>query len=451
VPVPPTQVDQLPPHLKDGKPEHVLRIIRHDLAERAIEPQEGALDYVVGLLPPPNTRSPCEHAVGEWRAAMTVEELTTTSTGRPVSTGDQLADRQPGNAAPARVPQRRAFTLVELLVVIAIIATLVGMLLPAVQSAREAARRISCMNNQKQLGLSIHGYHDAHRVFPTGVGFTRELTDCAPATGRYLWTFRVMPYLELSSLAEMISPNSWNGGLPQGDNGQTNRAFQTEVPAFQCPSDTHDRETLVGSFVWRDQTRSNYAGCFSPHGFQVEPEANERCLINGSMNGGQKTTANPSVLSNSPLTTRPGRAIFNFFGVSRSIAKVTDGTSHTVMLSEVVSDSDSSDQTHDYRGTWWVDQGVGYSHWRTPNNPQPDRMGDAPGTADYTSTKPGLPPIRKGPGGWGGWMTAARSRHPGGVLAANADGSVRFVDETITSDVWTALGSMDGGEGGAGN
>lgn len=392
-----------------------------------------------------------ERVAGEWRAAMTVEELATPNTGRPVSTGVHLADRQPENAPPARGPQRRGFTLVELLVVIAIIATLVGMLLPAVQSAREAARRISCMNNQKQLGLALHGYHDAQRLFPTGVGFQHEQTDCRSG-GRYLWTFRVMPFLELSSLAEMISPGSWNGGGGnQGDGGTTTTAFQTQVPAFLCPSDTHDRETIVTNFVWRDQTRSNYVGCFSPHGFQVEPEANERCLINGSMNGGQKTTANPSVLSTSPLTTRPGRAIFNFFGVSRSIAKVTDGTSHTVMLSEVVSGSDSSDQTADYRGTWWVDQGVGYSHWRTPNNPQPDRMGDAPGTADYTSTKPGLPPIRKGPGGWGGWMTAARSRHPGGVLAANADGSVRFVDETITSDVWTALGSMDGGESGVGN
>lgn len=344
-------------------------------------------------------------------------------------------------------PERPGFTLVELLVVIAIIATLIGLLLPAVQSAREAARRISCMNNQKQVGLAIHGYHDANRVFPTGAGFTKENNGCAPGTGRYLWTFRVMPYLELSNLADMISPGSWNGGgANQGDGGATVRAFQTLIPALQCPSDSHDSETIRGGFTWLDYTRSNYVGCFSPHGFQVEPEANERYLINHSMNGGQKTTANPSVISNSPFTTRPGRAIFNFFGASRSIAKVTDGTSRTVMLSEVVSGSDLSDQTADYRGTWWLDQGVGYSHWRTPNNPQHDRMGDAPGTADYNSTKPGLPPIRTGPGGWGGWMTAARSRHPGGVVAANADGSVRFVDEMIASDVWTALGSMNGFE-----
>jgi hypothetical protein len=116
------------------------------------------------------------------------------------------------------------------------------------------------------------------------------------------------------------------------------------------------------------------------------------------------------------------------------------------MMSEVVSGSEDSDATADYRGTWWVDQGVGYSHWRTPNSPQADRMGDAPGCVDYKATKPGLPGIVTGPGGWGGLMTAARSRHPGGVVSANADGSVRFTDEMIASDVWMALGSMNGGE-----
>jgi prepilin-type processing-associated H-X9-DG protein len=132
--------------------------------------------------------------------------------------------------------------------------------------------------------------------------------------------------------------------------------------------------------------------------------------------------------------------------VKRSIASVTDGTSKTIMISEVVSGSDRSDLTLDYRGTWWVDQGVGYSHWQTPNSAQPDRMGDAPGCKTYISTKSGLPNILAGPGGWGGWMTAARSRHPGGVIAAYADASVRFIDEMIASDVWTALGSMNGGD-----
>jgi prepilin-type N-terminal cleavage/methylation domain-containing protein len=385
-----------------------------------------------------------ERIVGDWQVANAARLIDTTH-----QPGLEERRRMPRDGAlngSAKTP-RSGFTLVELLVVIAIIATLIGMLLPAVQSAREAARRISCMNNQKQVALAIHGYHDARRCFPTGVGFTQEAKGCSPGTGRYMWTFRVMPYLELSTLSEMISPQSWNGGGPnQGDDGRTTKAFQTEIPTYQCPSDTHDLESLRGPFTWVNYTRSNYVGCFSPHGFHVEPEANEPCLINHSMNGGQKTTANPTVVATSPLVAKSGRSIFNFFGVRRTIASVSDGTSKTVMMSEVISGSDWSDSTHDYRGAWWVDQGVGYSHWQTPNSPQPDRMGDAPGTGNYTSTKPGLSDIVSGPGGWGGWMTAARSRHPGGVVAANADGSVRFVNESISSDVWTALGSMNGGE-----
>ena len=382
-----------------------------------------------------------ERVVGEWMQIVDVPMLANCREAhRPQEARERLHDS--GDNA-----SQLGFTLVELLVVIAIIATLVGILLPAVQSAREAARRIACMNNQRQVSLAILAYHDGKRRFPTGVGFTQEKNGCPPATGRYLWTFRVMPYLELSTLSQLISPQSWNGcGPPQGDDGQTVRAFQTEIPTYQCPSDTHDRESIKTNFTWTDQTRSNYVACFSPHGFQVEPEANETCLINGSMNGGQKTTANPTVISTSPFVTKPGRAIFNFFGVSRSIASVTDGTSKTIMISEVVSGSDLSELTLDYRGTWWVDQGVGYSHWQTPNSAQPDRMGDAPGCVNYTSNKPGLPNILAGPGGWGGWMTAARSRHPGGVIAAYADASVRFIDEMIASNVWTALGSMNGGD-----
>jgi prepilin-type N-terminal cleavage/methylation domain-containing protein/prepilin-type processing-associated H-X9-DG protein len=341
--------------------------------------------------------------------------------------------------------RKTGFTLVELLVVIAIIAVLVGLLLPAVQSAREAARRMSCTNNQKQLGLAILTAHDSSRRFIQGAGYTAEDKGCPPATGRYVWTFRVLPFLEMGSLADMINPGTWNGAGVGGD-ANTVAAFQTTITAFQCPSDTHDRETLITNFTWDKYTRANYVACFSPHGFHMEPEANTTCLINHSMNGGQATDANPTVTSTSPLVTQPGRAIFNFFGNRRTISQVTDGTSKTVMLSEVICGSETGQSTSDFRGAWWVDQGVGYSHWRTPNNPQPDRMGNAPGSVPYRAAKPGLPDIEVGSGGWGAWMVAARSRHPGGVMATYADGSVRFVNDSIASSVWTALGSMNGGE-----
>lgn len=160
------------------------------------------------------------------------------------------------------------------------------------------------------------------------------------------------------------------------------------------------------------------------------------------MNGGQRTTLNPTVLSTSPLKTQRGRAIFNYYGNRRVMANVTDGTSMTVMTSEVIASSPGTDYV---RGTWWLDQGVAYSHWKTPNCPDPDVHGGA-GVVPTGSTKPRLPGMAAGPGGWSGQMIAARSYHPGGVNATFVDGSVRFVDESVSSDVWTGLGSMDGGE-----
>lgn len=342
--------------------------------------------------------------------------------------------------------RKTGFTLVELLVVIAIIGILVGMLLPAVQSAREAARRISCVNNQKQLGLAISLFHDANNRFPNGAGYTQESNGCPVGTGRYVWTFKVMPYLELGSLASLINPGSWNGGGPTcGGDAATLQAFQTPIPAFKCPSDTHGTVSIAASFTWVRHTQSNYAACFSPHGFQVEPEANETCLINWSMNGGQRTTANPSVLTTSPLTTLPGRAVFNFYGVSRSIKDITDGSSKTVMASEVIA-GDPSASPYDFRGLWWLDQGVGYSHWKTPNTQERDRAGEPYGASSVDSQKRGLPGLDAGPGGWGAWMNAARSRHPGIVVVVYADGSVRTVADNVSSEVWTALGSMNGNE-----
>ena len=351
----------------------------------------------------------------------------------------QSAPRNGTEHSPSpRVPGwRTGFTLIELLVVIAIIGTLVGMLLPAVQSAREAGRRISCVNKQKQIGLASLSHHDARGFFPPGHGFTQEDQGCPSATGCYMWTFRIMPYMELSDIASLISPASWNGS---GD-ANTKKAFQTKIVGFQCPSDTH---TLVSSsvFGWIDHTQGNYVGCFSPHGFAVEPEANETCLIINAMNGGQKTTLNPTVLSSSPLTTQRGRSVFNYFGNRRGMANVTDGTSMTVMASEVIAASAGTDYI---RGTWWMPQGVAYSHWKTPNCPDPD-VHSGSGVVSSGSTKPRLPGMVAGLGGWGGQMVAARSYHPGGVNATFVDGSVRFVGETIASEVWTGLGSMDGGE-----
>jgi hypothetical protein len=134
--------------------------------------------------------------------------------------------------------------------------------------------------------------------------------------------------------------------------------------------------------------------------------------------------------------------VFNFFGVERSLDNVTDGASRTIMLAErLAGNGDLSP-----RDGWWCEFGVQYSHFRPPNWPGPDRYGGN-GISVMASKKPGKHRLEPGPGGWPGMLVAARSRHPGVVVATAADGSVRTVRDDIAPDVWTALGSMDGGEG----
>ncbi len=327
--------------------------------------------------------------------------------------------------------------------VIGIIAILVGLLAPAIQNARESGRRISCAHNMRQVATAIQLYHSSARQFPSGMSWRAEASGCQPfEPGTTYWNVRIMPHLEMGTLAAMINPASSNG---QAIDDKTRQAYQTVVPAFRCPSDTHGTVT-TGVFDWRGYTRANIAACFSPHGFIVEPEADLRCLTADPQgcSGGSLTTINPTVLSQSPLNTKPGRAIFNMPGRKRKEKDVTDGLSATLMLSEVISGGSlNNGQDHDCRGSWWVHFGLMFTNWKTPNTPDPDVWG-GPSPAVIPSGKPGLPPIVARGGGWHGYMAAARSMHPGGVNASFADGATRFVSDNIDSDAWTAIGSMDG-------
>jgi prepilin-type N-terminal cleavage/methylation domain-containing protein/prepilin-type processing-associated H-X9-DG protein len=349
--------------------------------------------------------------------------------------------------------RKTGFTIVELLVVIAIIGTLVGLLLPAVQSAREAARSVSCRNNLRQIGVAVASFVDGKRQFPIGLGFQGEKTNCSPKTvetgGRYYWTYLIMPFLELNTLYSRIDRRTSQGHLLLGDvvAPEMTKVCQTSIGSYSCPSDNHVLLSTNNAWQWDNFTRSNYVGCFSPHGFCVEPEANRGCLIESGMNGGQSTTANPTVLSESPFTTRPGRAIFNVSGVTRKPKNVTDGFSKTVLASEVISSGGGgTPQLCDGRGTWWLDQGVMYSHYLTPNAPQNDPYHGSSIGEIAESRKSGLVDAQTVAGGWPAVMNAARSFHRGGVNVVMCDGSVRFVEDMVSSNVWTAVGSMDGGE-----
>ena len=292
---------------------------------------------------------------------------------------------------------RKAFTLVELLVVIAIIGVLVALLLPAVQAAREAARRTHCVNNLKQWGVAMHLHHDVKKKLPLG----------ARTSPRQSWVMHMWPFIEESPLDDR---NNFNrdffvapGTIHYTLNGLTGKY----VSLYYCPSDIGSDQS-VGEYQRR---RGNYV-----------------------VNWGNVTYGWPLELE--------GIAPFSYIaGVSTKPRKtrlgdMTDGTSRTLLISETL--KAWSNEDNDWRGDIQNDQGGFRFHTRmTPNTSAPDII---KGGWYRPNVDPSMPAAAGSQ-----QDSAARSRHPGGVNAVLCDGSVHFIDEAISLQPWKEMGSMDGG------
>ena len=321
---------------------------------------------------------------------------------------------------------RRAFTLIELLVVIAIIAVLIGLLLPAVQKVREAAARIKCQNNLKQLGIALHNYHDTAERFPMGL----DCPSCANPIytgvdiGPQNWTTWVVDLFSHVEQTALFAQWNRNAGVYSPVNAPL---LSTFLPVLSCPSDG-DR-----AFQNPGQTplaRSNYVACFSPDGGWVERGASYR--VDNSFN----TAANPG-------GTR--KAAFNV-NVRRRLLDLADGTSNTVLLSETITGPNG---TADARGIWWHFQGSVFTAELPPNPRTADQMNRNAiyGLPYYDS--PICVPTKSpcvGATDYSVQRFYARSRHSGGVNAVLGDGSVRFVRDSISLQTWQAAASISGGE-----
>ncbi|MBI2478670.1 MAG: DUF1559 domain-containing protein [Planctomycetia bacterium] len=358
------------------------------------------------------------------------------------------------------------FTLVELLVVIAIIGILVALLLPAVQAAREAARRMSCSNNMKQLGLAGQNYHDTYKSFPlgntyrgTGASATQFRLTALGLNYTTTITVALLPYME-----QQPAYDKWNPALPWSANSRTANSAVAEVNiGMKCPSDPFSRLANPGNAggganpppgPW---DKSNYGFNFGG-GW-----ANE----NGGQNGYNGTPAWPAPLRGTPnaglFTSRgdPGA-----FPRGARLADILDGTSHTLFATEIITHS----STGDCRGCWAMNMGNAVSAYTTgnavPYRPQDGIEGiatpNAPAATAAGANTPwrdgapycgpsGTPAVNKrqqcldrGGDGYGG--LAARSYHPGGVLGGKADGSVDFIAETIDKIAYRSLFTLQGGE-----
>lgn len=362
----------------------------------------------------------------------------------------------------------RGFTLVELLVVIAIIGILIGLLLPAVQAAREAARRMQCTNNLKQLALSVHNFHDINKYFP-------PIAQNNSKFSRISWMVMILPYIEQTSVWNeyasggniyLTSPGSYSDNRTSA----TCAAYQAspwdwsvaiwyaEIPSLHCPSDGATHDSAAQWFPGR----SNYRASLG-----------DASIASCYFDADGKKSRGPFEVNNNGQTTR-------------NISRITDGTSNSVLLGEMLTHrttAGSDEITLDIhtgiltgKNPQWPSTCLGYVDPDNPNQfvssavTRPwlgRRWGD--GMYVYSSMNTILPPnsvncLYSTSDAERTIMTPS-SRHSGGVNIAMSDASVRFVSDTIDCGdsgannddyrgkatksgygVWGAMGSIEGGE-----
>jgi len=305
--------------------------------------------------------------------------------------------------------RRLGFTLIELLVVIAIIAILIGLLLPAVQKVREAASRMKCQSNLKQLGIAHHGYHDANGNIMPPMG----PSGCCWGT----WQVLILPHIEQDNAYKLYQnwggSDSTNTGFPAASNGtiglryaaapNTTNVTNGRYKTLTCPSDREN--TPIGAM-----TNHNYA-----------------------VNTGNGSTYRALPVGAATYTLYPGMFDGGALTKKLKFTDMTDGLSNTLLMAEVL-----QGQGSDLRGFMWWGDAAGFSTYAPPNTSTPDQI--------YTTGYCNNQPAQNLPcSGAGGATFFSRSRHTGGVNVALGDGSVRFIRDSITPTTWMLMGPGNDG------
>jgi prepilin-type processing-associated H-X9-DG protein len=293
--------------------------------------------------------------------------------------------------------------LIELLVVIAIIAILIGLLLPAVQKVREAASRMQCTNNLKQIGLAMHNYHDVHGALPQGVY----------AAWGHSWSLLILPQLEQTNLYRVCpqpfnDSGAWNG-TDARSLGLISLA-RTPVATFRCPSSPTPPNESRDINGLTNRAISTYLACAGGNARNDNNGSNGMDRSNGLFNAVRYNVSSP-------------KAAFR-------LADATDGLTNTVLVAEAEYLVDAN------RGCDICDRYLFY-HMNADSSNGSD-FSEALGSTFYRiNTKATNNSERE---------CAYSSFHPGGINACMGDGSVRFVRESINLTTWRGMGSRNGGE-----
>ena len=336
---------------------------------------------------------------------------------------------------------RRAFTLIELLVVIAIIAVLIALLLPAVQAAREAARRMQCVNNMKQLGLAFHNYVSVNGSLPPGriwaptktpANFPTIFSNCQNTP----WFVLMLPQFEQQTLANAFNYSLGSEGVPSANPLDTFAGFfanttvaSSKVGVFQCPSDQ----------VRQFQIPAAYASAAGLPALATPISTKGNYAVSwGNTTWGQNYAGLPTGAT----------YLQSAFGHNGNIgfASITDGTSNTVFMAEVL-----QGDLNDVRGLMWDPIGGGSSFMTrlTPNGTV-DYLGLTKGGDQIQSPFCTNDPVHQLPCVSGAGDTSsfsgARSRHAGGINALFGDGSVRFLKNSVNAATWIGINTISSGE-----
>ncbi len=332
-----------------------------------------------------------------------------------------------------RRSDRRGFTLIELLVVIAIIAILIGLLVPAVQKVREAAGRMTCQNNLKQIALANMNYESTNGKFLPGVG----KNGCCWGT----WMIPILPYMEQDNLYRIyINFGGLDYSGPRYAGGINNTVSSTALKTFTCPSDQAQ--------MWGVRTKHNYVlNAGNTTFFQVSlplgcTPGTAGCTAFGGAPFGWYANSDLSGDSTVPYNAgappagpdkdqgRMGRQV--------KITDITDGTSNTMMASEAL-----QGRSNDLRGFTWWGGAAGFTAYLAPNSSLPDVV---TGGICVPTVSPNMPCTTTSTNAYARLM-AARSLHTGGgVNVAMCDGSVSFIRDSIDINIWRALSTSTGGE-----